>query len=158
MGILRTLHELKEASEGHADNEALTRLLMIPSILAVAEDHYQAMSRPMKMMVKARVRQMRDGVSDLSNLLQAPDSSPVVQRIRHLVAVLPQHEHADDAEVRRWARLCRELQNDSKVLDILCSLAMQFESSVQDIICMYLTWTMSECTKRRIPIAPYVGP
>ena len=137
---------IRDFDETSPPSSAVKRLVEMPALMSVLEANYRA-AGPLKGVIKKQLIEFCDSISDV-------ELHPPSAKTAHYTTSLSSHLHCADPEVSRWATIAKELDDNRDVLSLLEWFA-SLNPSVSSLFEGSMSWTVSECNKRKAYILPY---
>lgn len=151
------VHRMFELETTHAhrqwDAKTVRSLKDMPAFMAVLEGNYRH-SGVLKRVLKAKLIQRLDEIVNGSPLKEFDESHSLVPMATYLVQKCKFHIHAADATVCRWATVSEELYNNPDVITLFAKW-LKHDNRVEDMTFSVMSWTISECNRKKCFIMPF---
>lgn len=144
------IRRLENMDDSNASSRAVKKMCHMPALMTVLEGNYRS-SGTLKPVIKKRMIEVCDSIQ--SGSIPIGDVDP---GLSHFVVSLKTYVHSSDPEVSRWATICEELDSNREVLSLMHSIA-RTDPSIETLCKSVISWTVSECNKRKNYILPYNG-
>jgi hypothetical protein len=152
--IVHRMFELETSHEHRQlDAKALRSLKDMPAFMVALEGNYRS-SGVLKRVIKTKLTQLMDEIVQGAPVPEFDEAQSVIPIATHLIQSCKVHAHAADATVCRWATVAEELSNHWDVIKLFAQ-RVKYDKRVEDLILTTLSWTISECNRRKCFIMPY---
>lgn len=139
-----------------ARSAVFLRLLAMPSLTTIVRNHYTTLG-PLRKPCRRYVEQLTEVF-----VREKPDEEyrgadgDLGKYVKHLLASVKLHAHASDPDVRRWAQICADLDEDDGLRATVCDFFDRLDDArVANVVRGSLDWTVSECIRRGAPVMPH---
>ena len=157
--IVESAMELEPVDEGNAYASdlcgAVRALAGVAELMSAVEATYRAQIRPARLAIKAAANQF------VGTCPSAPACDPastvLEEKAVYTMSQLTRHATSADEDVQRWARTAVAVRDavGEERLRTLCRHVARSFPVLADTASTTLTWTMSECNRRKAYIVPF---